>query len=146
MDTDLQTKVDRMCADIQALRRQLAYIPYRFTDVDRSLVATMPVVCLGTQMVDHHKYRQLGFHPVVKVHDAHIVDPDRDGLFAAYDLWPGAPLQLLWDRMNARGFTEQQKQQFLFIRDHPTYYGRCVPSRNDGGVCDTRDAITGASG
>ena len=124
---DLKAEVARLSANMEKLQKQVAYTACRLSciNVDRRCLASMPAVCTGAQFVDDITYRKAGFNSVVTLHAAHLVDTDPDGLFAAYDLWPGAPTEMLRDRMYAHGFTAEQQEQFFFIRDRPDLYCRC---------------------
>ena len=62
-----------------------------------------------------------------RLHAAHVVDADPDGLFARYGLRSGAPLPILWGRMVAANRTNDDDIAiFAFLRDNPCLYRRHV--------------------
>ena len=83
-------------------------------------------VCMGQRRPDHHTYRKnrdMGTY----WHEAHVIDSDPEGLFAAYHLLPSAPIEMLWDQMSLEGpIAEDRLEVFTYIRDHRDLYERCV--------------------
>ena len=62
-----------------------------------------------------------------RLHAAHIMDSDPDGLYAKYGLRSGAPLQMLWGRMAASNKVDDDDVAiFAYLRDNPCLYRRCV--------------------
>ena len=61
-----------------------------------------------------------------RLHAAHVVDSDPDGLFARHGLRSGAPLHILWGRIVAANTTKDEDIAiFAFLRDNPCLYRRC---------------------
>ena len=120
---ELKAQVYLLSAEVDALRKQMGCTVRALADLTQH-VPSQQHICVGRQNIDWNTFRKQGYHPKVTPHVPHMVDQDPDGLFEAYSMHPRAPIELLWDQMNLRGFTETQKGLFVFVRDHPQFYHR----------------------